>query len=231
MPDATDPAIVDALTRHYGKPEPPAWGLDPFEAIVATLLEPSHDASKRPRALEALRDAGLLDPQPLAESDVAEIAEALRSAGVKVTEKALVPLRRLAQWLVDRHDGDADSLAGQDAAPSTEALRAQLTAIKGIGPTLADTLLLLAFRRPVHPVDRPTYRVMSRHGWIDPSSDYDESRDAVERLARDDPRGLARFSAWFDRLGRDFCRATVAKCDACPLKPFLPEGGPIDPNA
>ncbi|MFO0908688.1 MAG: hypothetical protein U0794_10065 [Isosphaeraceae bacterium] len=69
-----------------------------------------------------------------------------------------------------------------------------------------------------------------RHGWLDTTADYDEARDAFQRLAPDDARALAELAAWLDRLGRDFCRLTVAKCDACPLRPMLPEGGPIDPS-
>jgi endonuclease-3 related protein len=234
MPSLDDslPGLIDALTGRYGLQEPRAGGaaLDPFESLVATLLDRALDAPKRNRALAALRDAGLLDPQALAESDPAESAEALRSAGLNVAEKALVPLRRVARWLVELHHGDADALSGPDAPVATSQLREELTAVNGVGPASADALLLFALRRPVYPMDRATYRVFVRHGWIDPTADYDEARDAVERLAPDDPTTLARLSLWFDRVARDFCRVSAPKCEDCPLRPFLPEGGPIDPN-
>ncbi len=31
-------------------------------------------------------------------------------------------------------------------------------------------------------------------------------------------------------IGQKFCRVQVPKCEKCPLRPFLPEGGPIDPS-
>ncbi|MBY0398158.1 MAG: endonuclease III [Thermoleophilia bacterium] len=230
MPEPQPDAIAAALTARYGKPAPPSAGLESFEALVVTILDRALDPPKRDAAVAALRDAGLLDPQALAESDPAEAVEALRSAGVKIPDRGLAPLNRVARWLVDRHRGDADALAGPDGRPSTEQLRDELTAINGVGPATADALLLFALRRPVYPLDRPTYRILVRHGWADESTGYDEAREVVERLAPDDPVLLARLSAWFQRVGRDACTASVAKCDRCPLRPFLPEGGPIEPS-
>ena len=223
------PAIREALTGRYGRPEARAPGVDAFEAIVSTLLDRALDPPKRARAIDALRDAGLLEPQPLAEADPDEAAEALRSAGLKVQDKALAPLRRVARWLVERHHGAADELANPGGPIATDQLRDELAAINGIGPATADALLLFALRRPVYPLDRPTYRILVRHGWIDATADYAEARDVVERLALDDPTTLALLSAWFERVGRDFCRLAVAKCDKCPLRPWLPEGGPLEP--
>ena len=48
------------------------------------------------------------------------------------------------------------------AAPSEE-----LAGIKGIGPAAADAMVLFALKRPAYPVDRATFRVLVRHGWLD----------------------------------------------------------------
>jgi endonuclease-3 related protein len=228
--DESFPAIRDALADRYGHPEPPAAGLDPFEALVAIVLDRALDARKRDAAVAALRDEGLLDAQALAESDPSETEDALRGAGLAVPRSALSPLRKLARWLVDLHHGSADELADSDSPVPTGRLRDELVTINGVGQATADSVLLHALRRPVYPLDRATYRVLVRHGWVDTDSGYDEARDVVERLGPDDPVLLARLSAWFERLGREFCRAGAPKCDRCPLRPFLPESGPIDPN-
>ena len=94
---------------------------------------------------------------------------------------------------------------------------------RGRGPA---ALLLHGLRRPAYPLDRASYRILVRHGWLDPSADYDEARDVVERLDPDVPEHLARLSAWLERIGREYCRPTIAKCERCPLRSFLPEGGP-----
>jgi endonuclease-3 related protein len=228
----TADAIARALSDHYGPPaaHPGRETRDPFEALVATLLDRSLDPSKRDRALAALRDAGLLDAQALAEADPAETASELQSAGLKVIEKGVVPLRRVARWLVELHHGDAAALADPDGPVPTSQLREELTAVNGIGPATADALLLLALNRPVYPMDRATYRVAVRHGWVEPTADYDEARAAVEGLAPGDAPGLARLSAWFERVARDYCRVAAPRCDGCPLRPLLPPAGPIEPS-
>lgn len=225
------PAIRADLTDRYGLPAPLFAGLDPFEALVATVLDRALEPTKRDAVIAALRDEGLLEPQALAESDPAEAEEALRSAGLAVARTVLTPLRKLARWLVDHHHGSADALAGLDSSLSADRLREELLTINGIGPASADAVLLFALRRPVYPLDRASYRILARHGWVDTDAGYDEARDVVERLAPEDPALLARLSAWFERLGREFCRAGAPKCERCPLRPFLPESGPVDPNA
>jgi endonuclease-3 related protein len=228
--DESFPAIVNALTKRYGRAGPPASWLEPFDAIVATVLARSLDAKKRETAVAALRDEGLLEPQTLAEADPAEVADALSSAGLSVSKSALVPLRRLARWLVELHHGSADELVGLDSPAPIESLREELLSVNGIGPATADAVLLFALRRHVYPLDRPTYRILARHGWIDPDLGYDEARDVVERVAPDDPALLVNLGDWFQQIGREFCRAGKPKCEHCPLIDYLPDGGPIEPN-
>ncbi len=224
-------AIVAALAQHYGPPAPTgvAAGLDPFPALVTVLLGRALDPRKAARGCAALADAGLLDPRVLAEADRAEIDDALKSSGVTVPPRALAPVQRLARWFVERHPGPDNGADSLDSV-ATESLRAELAAINGIGPATADALLLLALARPVYPLDRATYRILIRHGWLDPSADYDEARDVVERPWPGDPVTLARLSDWLARVGSEFCRVRVARCDRCPLRGFLPEGGPVEPE-
>lgn len=229
-PSEVFPAIRDALTDHYGRQGSPFVGLDRFEAFVAVVLDGAFEPKSRDAAVSALREAGQLDPQALAEADPSELDEALRSAGLKVPKSALRPLRGLSRWLVSLHHGDLDELVGDDGQVATSQLRDELLTVNGVGPTTADSLLLFALNRPVYPIDRASYRVFLRHGWIDPDAGYDDARDAVEHLAPDDPDTLAEFSLAMERIGRDFCRASVPKCERCPLRPFLPEGGPISPD-
>jgi endonuclease-3 related protein len=132
--------------------------------------------------------------------------------------KLVGPLQRLARWVAGR--GSAEAL--DDI--STGRLREELLGVNGIGPASADAVLLLALRRPVFPVDRASYRVLVRHGWLDTSADYEEARAAWERPAGDDPGTLARLAAGLEQVGREFCRASVARCERCPLRPLLPTG-------
>jgi endonuclease-3 related protein len=228
--DASFAAIVAVLAEHYGAAGPVgvAAGLDPFPALVAVLLARVADPRRAARGLDALAGAGLLEPQALAEGDVAEIDDALKSGGVTVPARGLAPIQRLARWIVEQHHGSAEELDRETHA--TESLREELASLNGIGPATADALLLLALNRAVYPLDRATYRILVRHGWLDPSAGYDEARAVVEAPCPDDPDTLARLSDWLGRIGREFCRVSAPKCERCPLRPFLPDGGPIEPE-
>ena len=116
---------------------------------------------------------------------------------------------------------------------SAEWLRGELASIPGIGLTAADAIVLFALNRPSYPVDRATFRVFVRHGWLDPGAGYDEARDTIVDRAMADGeelgttvRILIDLSRGMKELGRQFCRAAGPKCDGCPLEPLLPEGGP-----
>jgi len=224
--DESRHALIAALDAHQGpSPGPGRRPFDDaanlFEAVASVALGLVARPPLDSRAFDALRDAGLLRPGALAGADPRELEDVLKQAGVRLVSKALRPLQKLARWAAGRdfEDRDAPGLA-------TESLRDEWRAINGVGPVLADTLLLFAMGRPVYPVDRATYRILARHGWLDPSSDYEEARSVAESIAPDDPKTLARLSPALVRLGHDFCKLAVARCDRCPLRPFLPEGGP-----
>ena len=70
--------------------------------MTAVLLGRSLEPRKVEAAREALRDAGMLDPEALAEADPTEIVDAIRFSGAKLTPKGLAPLKKIARWLADR---------------------------------------------------------------------------------------------------------------------------------
>jgi endonuclease-3 related protein len=215
VPNLTD-AIPVILAAIEGPEEaPPNAGT--FESVAAAYLAQWGEERAVAQAIDALRDAGWLEPEALAAADEAAVADAWREAGSRGLLKLIPALQRLARWA-------AESL--RDGA-STESLRGGLRAIKGIGAASADAILLRGLGRAAYPVDRATYRILVRHGWLDPSAGYDEARSLVEAALPDDPAGLARLSAGFEQVGRLWCRASVAKCERCPLRPLLPEGGPV----
>ena len=116
------------------------------------------------------------------------------------------------------------------ASVPTADLRDELRTLRGISPAGVDAILLEGLRRPVFPVDRPSYRILARHGWLDPDAGYDEASDALRRYAPDDPPALQALAVHLDEIGTRFCKASAPKCEACPLRPLLPEGGPLAPG-
>ena len=187
------------------------------DALWAVALASKVAEAKAVAAVDRLRDAGLIEPGDLADAGPAEVAEA---AGLPADSSALPPLLRLARWVADL--GGADALS----AMSTDAIRDALAAARGIGPSLAESILLRALGRPAYSVDRATYRVLVRHAWIEPDAAADEVGAEVVEAADREPSALRAFADAMERVGSRFCKPAVAKCDRCPLAPLLPEGGP-----
>jgi endonuclease-3 related protein len=230
---ASSAAIVAALAEFYGTGTAASTGpttrLDPLAALVTVLLSRAADPRKAEQGCAALAEAGLLESGALAEADIAELGDTLRASGVRVAPRVLAPIQRVARWLVKHHaDRAAETVDEGCDGTATETLRSELSALRGIGPATADALLLYALGRPVYPVDRATYRIFVRHGWFDVSADYEEARAVIEGPLSDQPSVLVQLADSLGRVGTEFCRARVAKCQQCPLRPFLPEGGPID---
>ncbi len=232
-------SLHSALVDAFGSARSDFEGLAPFEAMVAVLLSRTLGESSWRTALDGLREAELLTPEGLAEAEVIEIGDAVRKKGRSVSAETLAPLRNLARWLVDHHEGRVDSLFNPDR--SSRWLFGELAAIKGVGIKGADAILLHALKRPSYPVDRATYRILIRHGWLDPSASYEEARGLlIDQIAPDlaydmekaeslDDREvseLADLAHGLEQVGRRFCRATTTDCGECPLEGLLPEGGP-----
>ena len=225
--DDSRPALLAALRDRYGDLAPTARpGADegqPFERIAVEFLARVADARIVQAALVALAAEGLLDPATLAKADPVELESLFQERRVRLSARGFAPLLRLARWAAEA-DFDAEAAA----LASTEALRESWRGLKGISPATADALLLFALDRPTYPVDRGSYRVFARHGWIDATADYDEARSALEGVAPDEAPALARLSLGLQRLARELCKPGQPRCDRCPLQPLLPEGGPLE---
>jgi endonuclease-3 related protein len=204
------------------------------------LLSRALGPAKGKAVLETLGETGLLSPERLGRADLIEIVDALKEKRLTISAKSLSPVRNLARWLIEHHGQAPDRLF--ESIRSTAWLRGELAAIKGIACAGADAILLHALCLPAYPVDRATFRVLARHGWVDPSAEYDEVAELVVDSAMSEARGRDRSGAGahdhvagrallelahgMEQLGRRFCRAAAPRCDGCPLESLLPEGGP-----
>jgi endonuclease-3 related protein len=217
-------AISEALARAFGNEPPRSPGsIDPFRSLLRYVLD-AQRGLRVEQAIEALDRAGWSDdPEALSAVDSEELTDLLRDPRGKVPDGVVPLLLRVASWVSDH--GGMDALDAID----TETLRDELRSIRGIGSTTANRVLLEVLRRPTFPISRSDYRILIRHGWIDPGAEETEAREVVEGTVPDDPDAMLRLAFWFESLGR-YCKASVPRCDRCPLQPFLPEGGPLDPE-
>ncbi|MEN6407749.1 MAG: endonuclease III domain-containing protein [Thermoguttaceae bacterium] len=216
-------AVYRRLLETFG---PQHWwpGESPFEVIVGAVLTQNTSWTNVERAIRNLREADVLELRALADVPVEELEELIRPAGyfhVKARR-----LRSLLDFLMDRYQG---SLTKMFATPLPE-LREQLLAVHGIGPETADSILLYAGELPSFVVDAYTHRVFSRHGWIGFDADYLQIQDYVQTELPQEVPMYNEFHALLVRLGKDFCRKSSPKCEACPLHAMLPQGGPLEPE-
>jgi endonuclease-3 related protein len=226
MPSELGTQIARLLAARYagGSPLPDAGAGDPWVGLLAAFLAREIPAGRGTRLLNGLQDAGLADAAELAEADPAELDDLAKAASVKFSPATSATLRRLARWGADQ---GPEALVGRP----TEAIREELRAIKGLGPGLVDALLLKGLGRASAPLDRGTFRVLLRHGWVDTSAGYDEAQALLSGLAPGDPESLAAIGQGLARVARDFCKPARPRCGDCPLEALLPSGGPIEPDA
>jgi endonuclease-3 related protein len=200
-------------------------GLDPFGAMIAALLSRQVGTAVWRPVIDAMAEQGLLHPSRLDDAGIPEIQDAIGGKVCSLSARTLAPAKQLARWLVENYNGEVGAFA--DSGRSTDDLREELAGARGVGMVGADAILLAALKRPAYPVDRGTFRVLVRHGWLDATATYDDARVFVVGHAGEDPGVLMDVAGGMESLAARYCRASAPRCDACPLRLVLPEGGPL----
>ena len=196
------------------------WPADsPFEVMVGAVLTQRTSWRNVRLAIERLKEADLLSPRALAGVAPERLQELIRPSGYYRQKAARLQL--LVRWVLERADGDPAGLA----AASTEDLRAELLAIRGIGPETADSMLLYALERPTFVVDTYTMRMAVRHGLVDPECGYHELKDLFESHLPQELELYKDYHAQLVELGKRYCRPAPL-CGQCPLHALL--GDPLE---
>lgn len=214
----------DVYQRLFDALGPQHWwpGETPFEIIVGAVLTQNTNWQNVEKAIGNLREADLLEPAALYTVPVEELEELLRPAGYfRIKARRL---RSLLAYIMDRYGGDLDAMF----AIGMGALREELLAVNGIGPETADSILLYAGGLPAFVVDAYTHRILSRHGWIELEADYHQIQDFLQSRLPDDPVLFNEFHALLVFVGKHYCRKRAPRCDECPLRDMLPDGGPLE---
>lgn len=207
----------DRLLQRYG---PQHWwpGEGPFEILVGTVLVQNTNWRNVEKAIDNLREAGVMTPEKLFALDPEELSELIRPAGYyQVKTKRL---RNLLRLVVDRYDGSLEEMF----AGNMHALREELLGVNGVGPETADCILLYVGNFPKFIADGYAMRVAARHGWIEFEADYHGLQDFFEsRLPAEAPL-YNEYHALLVKVGKEHCK-TKPICSGCPLEELLPESG------
>ena len=191
--------VMQRLEQQYPETPIPLDHSDPFTLLIAVLLSAQCTDKKVNEVTPALFAAGPT-PAAMAELDEEQILGFIRQLGLAKTKAKNV--RRLAQLLLERHDG---------AVPQSFE---ELEALPGVGHKTASVVMAQAFGVPAFPVDTHIHRLAQRWGLSN-----GENVASTER----DLKALFPETAW-NRLhlqiifyGREFCTARGCDGRACPL--------------
>jgi endonuclease III related protein len=198
-------------------------GDSPFEIMVGAVLVQNTAWRNVERAIDNLRDARVMEPRAMQALPPEELAELIRPAGYFQVKTRR--LRNLLKFVIDQYDGSLDAMFRTDFVT----LRNELLAIHGIGPETADAILLYAGGLPSFVVDTYTHRILARHGWIDYEAGYHDIQDYFQSALPADAMLYNEYHALLVRVGKDYCRRSVAKCRECPLAAQLPASGIVEP--
>jgi endonuclease III related protein len=223
---AMSAVINEVYERLFKAIGPQSWwpGQTPFEVMVGAVLTQNTNWQNVEKAISNLRQNDLLEPHALYNVPVEELEGLLRPAGYfRIKARRL---RSLLEFLINRYGGSLDEMFKTDV----QTLREGLLSVNGIGPETADSILLYAGNLPIFVVDAYTYRIFSRHGWIDFDADYHQIQDYIQASLPDDPQLYNEYHALLVYIGKHYCRKTNPKCRECPLNEMLPAGGPLEPE-
>jgi len=167
------------------------------------------------RAIENLKEEGVLTPQSLIGLDEARLAGLIRPAGYYNVKARR--LKHLMHFLDEAYGGGLERMFAEPLS----SLRGKLLEVKGIGPETADSILLYAGEKPIFVVDAYTRRVLLRHGMITDGASYEDIQDLFMRGLPQDVALYQEYHALLVRLAKTFCK-TKPLCSGCPVEDGWP---------
>jgi endonuclease III related protein len=208
-------AYYEVLLRRFG---PQRWwpARTRLEVILGAILTQNTTWQNAARAISRLRDAGLLRWTRLRQASVSQLETCVRPAGY-FRQKARA-IRTFTEWLDATHHGSLDALFRQQP----DHARAQLLALRGLGPETADAILLYAGKLPFFVADAYTRRVLARHKLISQADGYQAAQEFLHNHLPADEGLYNEFHALLVETGKRHCKRRAADCQNCPLEPFLP---------
>lgn len=202
--------IYNRLKSHFGKQH--WWPADtPFEVIVGAILTQNTSWKNVERAIENLKDEGVLSPEGIYRISEKKLQTLLKPSGFfKIKAKRL---KNFINFLFGKYEGNLNHFLSLE--PSL--LRSELLGIKGIGKETADSIILYAADKPTFVVDAYTRRVFERLGMIEKDATYDEIKQLFEEHLPRDTEIYNEFHALIVELAKDTCKKRPV-CEKCPLK-------------
>jgi len=202
--------VYRKLSETYG---PRNWwpGETSFEVMVGAILTQNTSWKNVEKAIERLKEKGVLNPKGIRELRKSTLSSLIRSSGYfRIKSERL---KVFVDFLFDEYGGSIKRMKRERVG----VLRRKLLDVKGIGPETADSILLYGLKKPVFVVDSYTKRILSRHGILSEKASYEEVQNLFMDHLPHDERLFNEYHALLVHLGKTLCKK-VPRCDRCPLK-------------
>ena len=191
--------IGEILDELYPEPPIPLDHVDPFTLLVSVMLSAQTTDKKVNQVTPALFSEAP-DAESMAELPVERILAHIRTVGLAPTKAK--NLKRMAELLLERHDGEVP--------PDADALEA----LPGVGHKTASVVMCQAFQQPAFPVDTHIHRLAARWGLSDGKNVVKTEADLKKIFPED---------TWIRRhlqiiyFGREHCPARGHALSSCPI--------------
>jgi endonuclease-3 len=207
--------VIELLAGEYGRL---SWRehRDPLSELIMTVLSQNTSDLNSRRAYSSLMTT-FGDWHSVAEANVEDIAEAIRSGGLARIKAGRIR-QILGQVVAERGSLDLEFLRD---LPLGDA-RAWLGSLPGVGPKTVACVLLFSLGRPVLPVDTHVHRVARRLGLIDSRASAEKAHEVLGDMVPDGE--IYQFHMHLIRHGREVCRAQRPQCQRCVLLDVCPAG-------
>ena len=191
--------IGEILDELYPEPPSPLDHVDPFTLLASVMLSAQTTDKKVNEVTPALFSEAP-DAESMAELPVERILAHIRTVGLAPTKAK--NLKRMAELLLERHDGEVP--------PDADALEA----LPGVGHKTASVVMCQAFQQPAFPVDTHIHRLAARWGLSDGKNVVKTEADLKKVFPED---------TWIRRhlqiiyFGREHCPARGHALSSCPI--------------
>ncbi len=216
-PTGITETLIQLFWRLYDEFGPQDWwpGDSPFEIAIGAILTQNTNWTNVEKAINNLKNHGLLNPKAMLELPNSNLAELIRPAGYYNIKAAR--LKHFLQFLKENFNGNMETMKDED----TLELRERLLGIHGIGPETADSILLYSLNKPIFVVDAYTIRLLSKHQLIDEEgTSYHQVQEMFMDNLPHDACLFNEYHALFVRVGKDFCKKNRPRCPSCPVEGF-----------
>jgi endonuclease-3 len=185
-----------------------------FETLIRTVLSQATNDRNRDHAYKNLSAKFEITPETLADSDVNEIAEAIRIGGLHRNKS--IKIKELSKFVLRHFHGSLDFIFSDSLLQA----RAKLMSIPGVGPKTADVVLLFSAGKCTFPVDTHVFRVSRRLELAPLRGSYEDIRVSLESLYT--PKDYLAAHLLLISLGRTSCRARNPLHKSCPVRSLCP---------